>query len=83
MRRRGAPATAAASLAPPIQEIGMLFSRPLAFIGTNARKTIPAATFLKRPPVPRHATAAALDDCRHMRQTKTAARRTRPRPLAA
>ena len=25
----------------------MLFSRPLAFIGTNARKTIPAATFVK------------------------------------
>ena len=67
MRRCGAPATAAAGAAPLIKEIGLLLSRPLAFIGTNARKTIPAATFLKRPPVPRHATAAALDDCRHMR----------------
>ena len=62
MRHAGAPASAAAALALLIQENGMLFSRPLAFIGTNARKTIPAATFLKRPPVPPDAVAAALDD---------------------
>ena len=45
VRRCGAPAIAAAGSAPHIQEIGLLLSRPLAFIGTNARKTIPAATF--------------------------------------
>ena len=47
VRHAGAPASAAAALALLIQENGMLFSRPLAFIGTNARKTIPAATFVK------------------------------------
>ena len=82
MRHADAPASAAAALALLIQENGMLFARPLAFIGTNARKTIPAATFVKSPRCP-GAVAAALDACRHMRQTKTAARRTRPRPLAA
>ena len=52
VRHAGAPASAAAALALLIQENGMLFSRPLAFIGTNARKTIPAATFVKSPRCP-------------------------------
>ena len=52
MRHAGRRQPLPPALAPPIQEIGMLFSRPLAFIGTNARKTIPAATFLKRPRCP-------------------------------
>ena len=80
VRHAGAPASAAAALALLIQENGMLFSRPLAFIGTNARKTIPAATFLKRPPVPRHAIAAALDDGRYMRRAIATARRDAPTP---
>ena len=41
----------------------MLFSRPLAFMGTDPGGTIPDHASEKRPPVPRHAVAAALDDC--------------------
>ena len=63
MRHAGAPAIAAAGSAPHIQETGMLFSRPLALIGTDPGGTIPDHASEKRPPVPRHAVAAALDDC--------------------
>ena len=74
MRHAGAPAIAAAGAAPHIQETGMLFSRPLAFIGAD-RGTIPDHASEKRPPVPPDAIAAAPDDCGHMRRTLPSAAR--------
>ncbi len=62
MRHAGAPAIAAAGSAPHIQETGMLFSRPLALIGTDPGGTIPDRASEKRAPVPPDAVAAALDD---------------------
>ena len=58
----GAPAIAAAGLVPLIQEIGVLFSRPLALIGADPGGTIPDRASEKRAPVPPDAVAAALDD---------------------
>ena len=59
MRHAGAPAIAAAGSAPHIQETGMLFSRPLAFIGTDPGGPFPTALLKKGPRWPRHAIAAA------------------------
>ena len=70
MRHAGAPAIAAAGAAPLIQETGMLFSRPLALIGTDPGGTIPDHASEKRP---RHAIAAAPDDCRNMRRARATA----------
>ena len=62
MRPAGGPRSAAAGAAPLIQEIGVLFTRPLALRGADPGGTIPDRASEKRAPVPPDAVAAALDD---------------------